>query len=365
VTEKPQGFDDGRGIERIRLAGKVSDADMMRLKMKQGLKNPDLFEKLSHDMNYDEIQQMAEEAMDQENVGALLGLSQSNRYAVSSSLSSERGAKFLQKKAKEEEDSYYFSQLYFMLRNTALPKYKILFRHLARRSILHTSFKISGKGLRGDVRKFTRYKPGMVEFDLDSTLQAFIEKRILPYWDIMGVERRKRKKVGVLMVDTSGSMYGRLLLNAALSAAVLAYHMAKTDKYAIIVFNSKALVLKGINATRNPDAIVNDILDSEAVGFTNIEAALQEGLNELGKYPAPDKFGILITDGEYNRGEDPVAEARHFRHLHVINIPPEQEFNTKGLEKCAEIAHAGRGNLVKVRQYGDIPRALLRLLRKL
>jgi len=303
--------------------------------------------------------------MDNENVGALLGLSQTNRYAVSSSLSNERGSKFLQKKAKEEEDSYYFSQLYFMLRNTAPIKYKILFRHLARRSILHTSFKISGKGLRGDVRRFVRYKPGMVEFDLDSTLQAFLEKRVLPYWDIVGVERRKRKKVGVLMIDTSGSMYGRLLLNAALTAAVLSYHMAKTDKYAIVVFNSKALVLKGITNARNTDAIVNDILDSEAVGFTNIEAALQEGLEELAKYPAPDKFGILITDGEYNRGEDPVPMARHFRHLHVINIPPEQAFNTKGLEKCAEIAQAGRGNLVKVRQYGDIPRALMRLLQRL
>ena len=44
----------------------------MRIKMRQGLHNPEYYEKMSHDLNYDEIQQLAEEAIDNENVEALL-----------------------------------------------------------------------------------------------------------------------------------------------------------------------------------------------------------------------------------------------------------------------------------------------------
>ena len=50
----------------------------------------------------------------------------------------------------------------------------------------------------------------------------------------------------MLILDTSGSMYGRLLLNAALTSSVLAYNLEKED-YAIVLFNSTAMVLKKIN----------------------------------------------------------------------------------------------------------------------
>ncbi len=343
----------------------MSALDQIKTKLNQGVKKVDFYQKMSHELSYDEIQQMTEAAMDRGNVGALLGLAQTNQYAVSSTLSSDKGAKFLQHKTKDEVENSLFPQLYFMLRNAAPPKYKILFRQLARRSILRTSLRISGKGMRGDVRRHVHYRPGMSEFDLEQTLQVYFEKKFLPYWEIVGIERRKKKKVGVVMIDTSGSMYGRLLLNAALIAAVLSYHMAKTDPYSIVVFNSKAFSLKSLNTYRNTDDIVNDILDSEAVGFTNIESALLKGLEELKRNRFETKFGILISDGEYNRGEDPVAVASKYRRLHVINIPPDKPTTMKGLEKCAEIAQAGRGSLVKVHDYTEIPRALMRLLQKL
>lgn len=338
---------------------------MIKTKLNQGVKRVDFYQKMSHELNYDEIQQMTRAAMDRDNVEAMLGLAQTNQYAVSSTLSSDKGAKFLQKKTNDEVVYSLFPQLFFMLRNAAPLKYKIIFRQLARRAILRTSLRISGKGIRGDVRRRVRYRPGMLEFDLDQSLQVYFEKKFLTYWDIVGIERRKKKKVGVVMIDTSGSMYGRLLLNAALTAAVLSYHMAKTDPYSIVVFNSKALALKSLNEYRDVDDIVNDILDSEAVGFTNIEAALLKGLEELAKNRFENRFGILISDGEYNRGEDPVYLASKFRQLHVINIPSEKPTTSKGLEKCAEIAHAGRGSLVKVHDYTEIPRALMRLLQKL
>ena len=205
----------------------------------------------------------------------------------------------------------------------------------------------------------------MPEFDLDETIQhnpLKIKNKSLNYKDIFGIKRIKQKRKVILILDTSGSMYGRLLVNAALTTSVLAYNMEKED-YAIILFNSTAMVLKKIDKKKKVSTIIDEILDSEAVGFTNIYIGLEKGLKELNKIKIHDKdqFGILITDGIYNRGEDPLILAKKYPKLHVIGIPAENDAN-RGIDTCREIAKAGRGRFYAVQNYKEIPRALIDLL---
>ncbi|MFX1387730.1 MAG: VWA domain-containing protein, partial [Promethearchaeota archaeon] len=142
----------------------------------------------------------------------------------------------------------------------------------------------------------------------------------------------------------------------------LAYNMEKED-FAIVLFNSTAMVMKKINQKKNIISIIDDILDSEAVGFTNIFIGLEKGLKELSKIKENRKsrFGILISDGNYNRGDDPIILAKKYPKLHVIGMPAESDAD-QGIKTCRDIAKAGRGKFYAVNDYKEIPRALIELL---
>jgi len=291
-------------------------------------------------------------------------LLKSNVYAASDALDCDEGVRFFAEKAKESSAS--MAEVYFFIRRPISEKYKSIFRRLARQSILKTSLKITSKGIRGNFKKSVPYyEIGMPEFDLDETIQhnpLKIYDKSITYRDIFGIKRQRQKRKIVLILDTSGSMYGRLLLNAALTTSVLAYNMEKED-YAIILFNSTAMTLKKIDQRKSVISIIDEILDSEAVGFTNIQIGLERGLKELSKVKEKtrNKFGILITDGNYNRGDNPVEFAKQFPKLHVIGMPAENDAEG-GIHTCREIANVGKGKFYAVNNYNEIPRALIDLL---
>jgi Mg-chelatase subunit ChlD len=303
-------------------------------------------------------------AIQHKNLEAIMGLLKANVYAATDILDTEEGVEFFSQKARESGD--FMPEIYFFIRRPISGEYKSIFRRLARQSIIKLSLKITSKGIRGQFKRAVPfYKIGMPEFSLDETIQhnpLKIYEKSLNYKDIYGVVRKRQKRKVVLILDTSGSMYGRLLLNAALTSSVLAYNLEKED-YAIILFNSTAMVLKNINQKKPVINIIDEILDSEAVGFTNIEIGLEKGLKELNKTRENRKsrFGILISDGNFNRGGDPVEIAKKYPKLHVIGMPAENDA-TQGITTCQEIAKAGRGKFYAVNDYKEIPRALIELL---
>jgi Mg-chelatase subunit ChlD len=288
----------------------------------------------------------------------------SNVYAASDALDCEEGVKFFSEKAKESPD--FMPEVYFFIRRPISEKYKNIFRRLARQSILKTSLKITSRGIKGYKKKVVPYYHlGMLSFDLDETIQhnpLKIKKKTLSYKDIYGVKRQREKRKVVLILDTSGSMYGRLLLNAALTTSVLSYHLEE-EHYAIVLFNSTAMIMKKMVEKKPITNIIDEILDSEAVGFTNIYIGLEKGLKELNqlKGKRQNEFGILISDGNYNRGEDPLEIAKKYPKLHVIGMPPENDADM-GIQKCKELAKASGGKFYAVETYQEIPRALIELL---
>ncbi len=306
------------------------------------------------------------------NIEALMGMAQSNIYAVTAELQKSEYNQFFSQKFKNKQDSF-IPFLYFMIRPHAPRSFKIMLQKLTRSIILRHSLNISGRGPHGKARHRITYYPGISEFDLNQTIFNYIQNgnQILRFSDIIGIERRQRKRSIVLILDTSGSMFGKLLLNAALTTSVLTYALSK-DFTSIILFNSRALVLKEIKTQNNITRLIDQILETEAVGFTNISAGLKKGLKELNKIKSiRKKIGILITDGDYNRGKNPTLIATKFPKLHVINIPPEsqkgisKEIQTRGQHICKRIARAGRGYYIPVKNFSEIPRTLMKLISKI
>ncbi|KKK78188.1 hypothetical protein LCGC14_2846080, partial [marine sediment metagenome] len=267
-------------------------------------KKPDYYKQLANTLDYKQIKELTQLAIKHKNLEALMGLLKANVYAATDVLDTEEGVKFFAEKAKDSGE--FMPEIYFFIRRPISEKYKSIFRRLARQSIIKLSLKITSKGIRGQFKRtIPFYQMGVPEFSLDETIQhnpLKIYNNNLNYQDIYGIERKRQKRKVVLILDTSGSMYGRLLLNAALTTSVLAYNMEKED-FGIILFNSSAMILKEINKKKPIISIIDDILDSEAVGFTNIFLGLEKGLKELNKIREVKKnpFAILITDGNYNR----------------------------------------------------------------
>jgi Mg-chelatase subunit ChlD len=196
------------------------------------------------------------------------------------------------------------------------------------------------------------------EIDVESTLDSLVEREHLSPSDII-VERREPRQLSVAMIlDASLSMTGDKLAMATAAIAVLAFRL-KTVDYLLITFNDRPTVLKRINQTRSLDSLVSDLLDAHAGGYTNIEGALRKGRDELSISKTKNRVGILITDGNYTVGANPVDVASTYRRLFVIMT--ESHDCQPGI--CEDIAKSGGGHMYEVSSFDEIPRVLYKVLR--
>ncbi|MHA2307337.1 MAG: vWA domain-containing protein [Candidatus Hodarchaeales archaeon] len=257
----------------------------------------------------------------------------------------------------------YTPRLFFVMRGVLDVKRRKILKRLTRTSILKLSLRVASEGLRGDLPVRGEYQY-QTDFDLEETMEQLLEKYptgipTLRRSDIVGIERRERKKNGVLILDASGSMMGERNINAALSAAVMAYSM-RQDKFGVIAFNTRAFLIKGMKDQLPIQEIMDKILDLEAVGYTNIEDGLKMGALQLKGLKSRFKWAILLTDGAYNKGDDPRYVCKYFEKLHVLNLPGGKKW---GERVCKDLARLGGGRYVVVRSYHEVPRALMKILR--
>jgi len=325
-----------------------------------GRRNPSVYASLSEGMSYYEIKKQTELAVDVDNMPAIQGLAISNKFAVAEALNSKKGYSLIARRASKGESSA--PELFFMLRTALDDRMRPVFRRLARQVILSTAVGITSQGIRGEVFEQTEYEIGLDEFDIDETLERFLQNRsrILNTEDIVSLERKEKQKTAVLMFDTSGSLYGERFTTAALTVAVMAYNLAR-DNFSVVIFNTKAYTIKRIKEKIKTDELVNRILESESAGYTNLAEGLRFGGLELEKMKKKYKFGVLITDGAFNRGGDPRPYVKYFPRLHVIALPSKHDW---GKRLCKDLARLGRGKYSEVSSHKQIPRILMKLLRE-
>ncbi len=322
-----------------------------------GRRSKNQYHKLSKGMNFMEIKKHADTAIQMDNVPAIQGMAMTNQMAVAEQLSSSEGYQMLSRRASAGDNTA--PNLFFMLRGNLSERARPIFRRFARKSIIKISKGITGQGLRGDVLVRTEYTPGSDEFDDELTLENFMEKGILSYEDIIAIERRQKTKSGVLIFDTSGSLYGGKFTVAAIAVAVMAYHL-EHDTFSVVLFNTKAYVIKRTNEKVDINELVNRILDSESAGYTNISEGLEIGGIELSKMRGNNKFAILVTDGVFNKGGDPRRQLYRFPKLHILGLPSQHDW---GRRLASDMARKTGGRFSMVSSHEDVPKALMNLLR--
>jgi MoxR-like ATPase len=234
-------------------------------------------------------------------------------------------------------------------------------KRIAVRAIIYKILQCLGPAPKQMKTQLTPYAPGVEgEIDLESSVDEMLGKAEFLPEDLVLESKRLRKAACVLMVDASTSMSGDKLSMATASLGVLAYKLRYLD-YGIVAFSDCAKVVKGVKEKVNLEFLVGDLLDTRAMGLTNLEEALKAGLKELDNVKAEDKIGVVITDGHYTVGKDPRELAALYPKLFVIMI---EDYDAKP-DVCEDLARLGKGKMYKVADFTEIPKILSDALRSL
>ncbi len=317
---------------------------------------PNIREPLISD--YEVLKRAAEYYLVEGDLQGLLRISNYSQIVVAKAIS--RGNFTPRMISSLERDPEAAVRLYRQVRWKLNKKARKMFRRLVAKAVVNLVVRGARGNLEEDRRSEAFYEIGM-DFDVERTIEEVIErgKSIdeLDYSDIVGLDKRKREYSAVVIIDSSGSMSGRKILSAATMAALIS-HRIRGGRYSVIGFNSEAFPIKHVDERKESIEVVEDILDLVPLGYTNIADGLVKALEESKGLVNP-KF-ILLTDGEYNVGEDPRKVASRIKGLHVVYVG--KRVSSKGAKFCRDLAKLGNGRFHELRDPQDIPRLVRNIL---
>ena len=155
------------------------------------------------------------------------------------------------------------------------------------------------------------------ELDVEATVENLLGKPHPEPGDLIVRRRVDRRHQVVLMVDTSLSMAGERMALATVAAAVLALKLRSGD-LAVVLFADGVRVVSRFGEEVAPGELVRRMLEVPCGGGTDIAAALGAGHTELQRGRDPGRSGLLVSDGVYTAGADPLPAAARFGALHVL-----------------------------------------------
>lgn len=242
-----------------------------------------------------------------------------------------------------------FANIFGMLK----PKVRSIAVRIASRLIIKIARQIADTGYRSGPLKLVRGFIDSAEIELDGSLESYIaepEKGLVE--NLSSFVRQQERRAFVVMLDTSYSMKGMKVILAAITAAAIAQHF-KQD-YAILAFNNRVLPLKAVDDNINSQKILDRLFELELTGDTDIRSALEMGLKQVKQFER--KIGLILTDGAWNKGGDPLEIAARFDKLSVIGFPPAKE------EQIRQLAIKGKGDFSFVLDQKGIAAAILKCL---
>lgn len=229
------------------------------------------------------------------------------------------------------------------------PELKEIARRYASRLIVKLASQIANVGIKTGSLFRIKDDGASDEIEIDATVERVIDTPTNSIEDnLVFMARRPEQKACVVILDHSYSMKGVKISVAALTAATIALHF-KRD-YGIVIFSTNARVLKGINQYKAPTLMAEEILSSYPHGYTNIREALEMGVGEMESYKK--KMGILLTDGDWTCGGDPLHVARLFHKLHVIGLEEPESFEETYQDKMNRQYYATRVQMIARRAGG-------------
>jgi hypothetical protein len=223
---------------------------------------------------------------------------------------------------------------------------------LAKKLLLKVAAQLAGTGVRHGAPELCR-GPHTDEIDLEATVENMVADPLAEVEQNLATWDRSTEQAGfVLMLDHSYSMRGPKLVLAALTAAAIALHF-KRD-YSVVSFAGEVKVLKDLREAIPPQLVLDRVFALPVRGLTNVTEALSLGLHQLQGFSKP--FGLLLTDGGWTAGQDPLSVAARFNRLHVLAFPPANP------KKVRLLAEAGHGSFSYVENKAAITQAIVRAL---
>jgi len=163
----------------------------------------------------------------------------------------------------------------------------------------------------------------------------------------------------VLVLDTSLSMKGEKL--ALLGATVAAVAMSvPSHSLAILGFDSEIHEIKKFDEVVTTRECVERVLSIPPGGFTNISKGLTVARDWIHATKFKQARVILISDGRYTEGVDPVEIARLLPFVYPVKIGKEPY----GREVMRAISDTGLGTFMEVREMKELPVQLLKAIRR-
>jgi MoxR-like ATPase len=206
------------------------------------------------------------------------------------------------------------------------------------------------------------------ELDVEATVENLLGKPHAEPGDLIVQRRVDRRHQVVLMIDTSLSMAGEKMALAAVAAAVLALKLRPGD-LSVVLFADGARTVLRFGEEVEPAELVRRMLAVPCGGGTDIAAALRLGHAELQRGRDPGRCGLLVSDGVYTCGADPLPAAARFGSLHVLLMEerpapcdpgaPVTTWISPRLAVGEAIARVADGGVVRVDGFSALPRRML------
>ena len=157
------------------------------------------------------------------------------------------------------------------------------------------------------------------DLDLEASLEGVLEARAgrRAATDLVAVDWARPELALCLLVDASGSMGGARLAAAALTAAACA--LRAPGDAAVLSFSRTVTVLRPMDSTTPPQAVVDAVLALRGHGVTSLVAALRAAGEQLARTRAARRVVVLLSDCRSTDEQDPTPAARALPELVVLS----------------------------------------------
>ena len=227
-------------------------------------------------------------------------------------------------------------------------------QNLALQLVVKVSASIA-KGIKSGKTITVPFKWSYMDINIDKTIENILDHGYKGL-DLLAVYEQAYKDYGfAVIIDRSASMAGYKITLAALVAATIAY-ACRNRRYSVLAFNTEVEFLKKFNDYVDVEELVDNILSLKAYGYTDIALGIVEAYKELKANNVSKTIGILITDGEWTAGDNPLKYAPLFDKLHVICVP------SKWVGFARAIATKGHGSFHFITEFKSIIPALRKCL---
>ncbi|MCU4185358.1 VWA domain-containing protein [Acidiferrimicrobium sp. IK] len=215
---------------------------------------------------------------------------------------------------------------------------------------------------RGGSRRMSRDRRNGMDLDLDATVERLAATARPDADDLRWQAWTRPDRAYVLLVDASGSVTGRPLATAVVTAAAVAARLGPEDQLAVVAFWSRPVVLRPMTAREPASDVLDRLFDLRGGDTTNLAAGLRAALRQAGTARAARREILVLTDGRANEGDDPLPVAGSAggigARVHVLELSADGDARAA----CSRLADAGCGRRAPLARPADAPGAVAAVL---